>query len=335
MSISLSRRQFAVAAGAGMLAAAAEAAPGSNIPVPGTGLKIEKACDDFEDAEWTYHANGYKSSDEQDHQQRLPAGMSKNRKWFEPVMRGQPDAVKRVDTPKDGIEGSKGALYLASIYPGVPGAPSGKVEQDDFCANCVAAMGGNVSISWQPNTTVRIFVPPQSQWENRNGSSFGYRLGLRASHEKRDKRGRSEGRLEEYWPGMWFKMETSVVNVPAGEGKPAEKKYERYIQITMRANTMGHDINGPKLTETGWYTLGFSCTADGQVHYFLKKGVEDLTAEDRIGSSFPYGFRASQFETYFFDVLALDNGRTWSTPWVIDDPCLYLASPPRNMTARK
>ena len=124
----------------------------------------------------------------------------------------------------------------------------------------------------------------------------------------------------------------AVVSVPAEEeGKPAEKRTERYIQITMRANNMGHDINGPKLTETGWYTLGMTCTADGAVHYFLKQGVEDLTEQDRIGSSFPYGFRASQFETYFFDVLALDNGRTWSTHWVIDDPKIFVI-PPQGQT---
>jgi hypothetical protein len=303
--------------------------------VPGTGVKVDKVGDDFEDPEWKYFNNGYKSSDENDKQQRLPAGASKNNRWFEPVMRGQPDKVMRVETPKGGIEGSTGAMYLASIYPGIPGAPSGKVEQDDFCANCMEAMRGRISISWQPNTVVRVFVPPVSQWENRVGASFGYRLGLRATHEKRDERGRSEGRLEEYWPGMFFRMEQQAVNVPATDDKPAEKQTQRYLQIAIRSDQHGRDVAGPKITEGGWYTLGMSCTANGAIHYFFRTGVEDLRAEDRIASYYPYGFRASQFETFFFNVLARDTGKTWSTPWVVDDAFLYLASPPRSMTARK
>jgi hypothetical protein len=325
----LSRREFGVATAAGLLATQASGQQASGIPVPGTGVKVEKVGDDFEDANWKYVYNGQKSSDEQDHQQRLPAGASKNNRWFEPIMRGQPDKIERVPTPKGGIEGSEGSMYLASIYPGIPGRPSNKVEQDDFCANCVQAMGGRIQISSQPQTVVRVYVPAISQWENRNGASFGYRLGLRAQHEKLDKRGRSEGRLEEYWPGMFLRMESRTVDVKATDDKPAERKTERYIQLTVRANERGHDQLGPKLAEKAWYTLGMTCTADGRVHYFVREGVEDLRASDRIASHYPYGFRASQFETFFFDVIGRDTGSTWSTPWVVDDAFLYLTTPPR------
>ncbi len=330
----LSRREFALAAATGLLATQASAQQAASIPVPGTGQKINKVGDDFEDAEWKYVYNGYKSSDEQDKQQRLPAGISKNNRWFEPVMRGQPDKVERIETPKGGIEGSTGALYLASIYPGIPGRPSGQVEQDDFCANCVGPMGGKIPISWQPNTVVRVFVPPVSQWENRVGASFGYRLGLRASHEKKDERGRSKGYLEDYWPGMFFRMEQQTIDTKATDDKPAERKTQRYMRIAIRSDNRGRDLPGPNITESGWYTLGMTCTANGAVHYFFRPGVEDLRAEDRIGSHFPYGFRASQFETFFFNVLSRDTGKTWSTPWVIDDAFLYLSSPPRHLIGK-
>ncbi|MEC9189253.1 MAG: hypothetical protein VX520_08585, partial [Planctomycetota bacterium] len=74
---------------------------------------------------------------------------------------------------------------------------------------------------------------------------------------------------------------------------------------------------------TGWWTFGISVTPNGQVHYFAKPGVEDLTVEDHIATEFPYSFRAERFKTFFFNVCNGDNGRTWSTPWIIDDPTLY------------
>lgn len=331
----LSRRQFAALAASSLLATRIHAEQAAAIPVPGTGLKIDKVGDDFEDPDWKYIYNGLKSSDEQDKQQRLPAGLSKNNRWFEPVMRGQPDKIERVKTPAGGLEGSEGAMYMASIHPGVPGRPSGKVEQDDFCANCVQPMGGKIPISWQPNTIVRVYVPPMSLWEDRVGASFGYRLGLRASHQKRDERGRSQGYLEDYWPGMFFRMEQHVVDVKATEDKPAERKTQRYMRIAIRSGTNGHDLPGPNITETGWYTLGMTCTADGAVHYFFRQGVEDLRPQDRIASHFPYGYRAAQFETFFFDVLTRETGKTWSTPWIVDDACLYLSSPPRQLMGKK
>lgn len=325
----VSRRQFGLVAASGLLATAASGQQAAAIPIPGTGHKVEKVGDDFEDPEWKYIYNLPKSSDEQDNNQRLPAGASKNDRWFEPVMRGQPDQVERVTPPKGGIEGSTGALQLASVFPGIPKRPSGKVEQDDFCANCFHALGGRIPISSQPNTIVRVFVPPQKLWENRVGASFGYRLGLRATHDKKDKRGRSEGRPEEYWPGMFFRMEQGTVEVPATDDKPAERKTQRYMQITVRADQTGRDVRGPVIHDSGWYTLGMTCTADGAVHFFFRPGVEALRAEDRIASHYPYGFRAASLETFFFDVLSLDNGRTWSTPWIVDDAFLYLSSPPR------
>ena len=38
-------------------------------------------------------------------------------------------------------------------------------------------------------------------------------------------------------------------------------------------------------------------------------------------------------DTFFVNVANLDNGRTWSTPWVIDDPAVYVI-PPQGQTVR-
>src|SRR5882724_6278241 len=71
--------------------------------VPGTGQRLAKVGDDFEDAKWAYNYNLPKSSDENDKQQRVPGGESVNGRWYEGVMRGQPDLIKRVATPEGGI----------------------------------------------------------------------------------------------------------------------------------------------------------------------------------------------------------------------------------------
>jgi len=77
--------------------------------------------------------------------------------------------------------------------------------------------------------------------------------------------------------------------------------------------------------QLGWWTLGMSVSPDGQVHYYARPGIEDLTAEDRIASSYPFGRRAVSFHTFFFNVCNGDDNQTWSTEWIIDDPKMYLA----------
>jgi hypothetical protein len=70
--------------------------------------------------------------------------------------------------------------------------------------------------------------------------------------------------------------------------------------------------------------MGMSFTPDGQVHYFASPGVDELTDADRLYSQWPYGFRAQTFQTLFFNVVNSDDGRTWSTPWIIDDPSVHV-----------
>ncbi len=161
-------------------------------------------------------------------------------------------------------------------------------------------MNGYVPIYWSPSSTVRVFVPELDQWDRRYGTSFAFRLGLRGGPS-----------MEPYWPGMFMQY------------KPKRGNEEAHIQMAIRADHRGRDLWGPKITETGWWTLGMSVTPDGRVHYYASPGVDDLTAEDHIASQMPYGWRAQKFATFFFNVVSRDDGRTWSTPWIIDDPKLY------------
>ncbi|HMO85443.1 MAG TPA: hypothetical protein PKC18_11050 [Lacipirellulaceae bacterium] len=283
--------------------------------VPGTGVKVTMVGDDFEAKDWEYIPNGPKASYEQDGAQRPPGGRSKNGRWYESAMRGQPDVVRRIATPPGGLPGSQGSLFLATKFSGVPGQLSGKQMQDDLLMGIQSRLGRPIPVSWSPSVVVRVYLPEFHRWEQRNGSSFGVRC---------DVRGRTaQGKVEPYWPGMFILFRSSATD-----------KYDRdFAQISVRARANGSDVPGPKIEEHGWWTFGISFTPDGQVHQYAREGVGDLTAADRLYSSMPYGNQTLFVDSFFVNVANLDNGRTWSTPWVIDDPTVYVI-PPQGQSLR-
>lgn len=292
--------------------------------VPGTGQPLPQVGDDFEDPNWGFVHNFPKSSEEIDELKRHPTGFATNRRWYEGIKRGQPDFLKRVPTPEEGLPHSQGALLIRTRDSGVPGRRSYKMEQDDFVLNCHQNLRSTIPVSQSPNCVVRVYMPPFEQWENRNGPSFGFRVAVQthAWKEPDEPRGFFNSRKKEflkevYWPGLFvqFRSETD----PRFENDSA--------YFTIRGNQRGADFRGPQITQTGWWTMGISCSPDGQIHYYAKPGVDDLTPEDRIGSQYPYGYKAEQFRTMFFNVCNRDDGRTWSTPWIIDDATIYVSNP--------
>ena len=281
--------------------------------VPGTGEFLQNCCDDFEDPAWSYRYNHPKSSHEQDKKQRSPGGRSSNGLWHEGGKRGTPDLVKRVPTPPGGLEGSTGALLFATKNSGIPGRISNSQQQDDLLMMVNRRLGRSIPIVWQPSCCVRVYLPPFDQWENRTGAQFGMRA---------DCRGRKpDGKIEEYWPGMFFLFRSET----------NRNITEDFAKLTIRADRRGHDTRSLDVKEPGWWTLGMSFTADGQVHYFASPGVDDLTEEDYLLSSFPYGMRCVMFNNFFFNVANWENGRNWSTQWVIDDPQVFVI-PPQGQT---
>jgi len=283
--------------------------------VPGTGEFLADCSDDFEDENWSYNLRLPKSSHEQDDNQRSPGGISANGLWHEGAKRGTPDFVRRIPTLPGGIEGSTGALMFATKNSGIPGRPSNEQQQDDLLMMFNRRLGGPIPVNWQPSCTVRVYLPPFDQWENRSGPSFGMRA---------DCIGTGKGKSgEPYWPGMFLLFQQPN----------ARNSNVASAKITVRANQRGYDVRSLDITEPGWWTMGMSFTSDGQVHYYAHAGVEDLTADDYLMSSFPYGSRCQQFNNFFFNVANWDNGRTWSTPWVIDDPKVFVIPPPGQTVA--
>lgn len=285
--------------------------------VPGSGQKFIKIGDDFEDEAWSYIFNNPKCTEENDKQQRLPAGRSTNGRWYEGMMRGQPDVIRRVPTPEGGLEGSTGALLMVSKQTGVPGFASYTMQQDDLIVDVASRLGYSVPVSWSPSTVVRVYVPPFEEWEKRNGPSFGFRAACQTHRMKeREKKGRWGGggmslQQDTYWPGMFLHFRK-------GDGK----KTQDSAVFSIRGGPSGGDFLGPQVTEPGWWTLGMSFTPNGQIHFFAKPGIEDLTSADHISSQYPYGFRCERLEAVFFNVVSGDNGQ-WSTPWIIDDPMIF------------
>jgi hypothetical protein len=288
--------------------------------VPGTGQKVTQVGDDFEDPDWEYIYNLPKSSKNLNDFAGGAGGESKNGRWFEGVKRGQPDVVRRVPTPEGGLPGSTGAMLLQSRDTGIPGRPSYRVQQDDFICDVQYRLGRSIPVSQSPSAVVRVYLPPISEWEQRTGPSFAFRVALDTTVNKGSAGlfARSGPKRETYWPGMFIEFES----------RHTTKRDYDSAHFRIRGNESGGDYKGMAINTTGWWTLGISCTPDGRVHYYARPGVEPLTAEDRIASHYPYSYRAQWFNTFFFNVCSPDDGKTWSTPWIVDQCEVFVI--PRN-----
>lgn len=286
--------------------------------VPGTGQKVEGIGDDFEDESFSYTYNLPKASKEIDEQVRLPGGHSSNGRWVEGALRGTPDHIRRIPTPPGGIEGSQGSMLFMTLNSGLPNRSSYSPQQDDLLAS-PTALRGKVPVGWSPSVVTRVFVPPFEKFERRSGVTFGFRGALQGLGGPKNPDG-----LEDYWPGIF-------VYFTPKSNKQGSTDSARFL---LRAGTNGGDFRGPQVTENSWYTLGMSYTPDGAVHYYIGQGVDDLTSADLVASKFPYGMRARYFITFFFNALSADNGKSWSTPWVVDDPTLYW-NRPQSTSARR
>jgi hypothetical protein len=320
------KQQAAKKSAAGQKATKTAAAPQPPAPkkpvlVPGTGSLAKGSLDDFEDEKWSWNYRHPKSSEEQDKRMRGPMGKSVNGKWFEGPKRGTPDVVKRIALPSPGLEGSAHGLLIATLHAGIPGRVTYDMQQDDLIFNMPRAVGSSISVADSPSVVTRVYLPPFEQWENRTGPSFGFRAGCytHAIITGEDHPDRGRWGLEEYWPGMFICFESSH------DGK--FKQDGAFLRV--RGGRNGGEIRGPRMDTTGWWTLGLSFSPDGMVHYFAKPGVGELTMDDHITSQFPYGYRTERLKTYFFNVCTKDDGKTWSTPWVVDDPKVYFVKRPQ------
>ena len=187
---------------------------------------------------------------------------------------------------------------------------------------CMSRVGA-INVNRTPSAVTRVWMPPFDEWENRSGSQFGYRIDLKTTTTevktekvgglfRRRNRTSTVTKVEPYWPGFFVQFHSEE-----------DARFDRdSAVIVIRGDNLGHEVKGPDIVP-GWWTLGMSVTPDGRVHYYAKQGVEDLTARDYLYSSKPYGFTAETFATMFYNVVNQDDGNTWSTRWIVDDPAVY------------
>lgn len=288
--------------------------------VPGSGTLLEQVGDNFEDESWDYVFNEPKSSEEQNRRQNLPLGKSTNGRWYEGAKRGQPDIVRRVETPADGLPGSTGALMIKSLKTGIPGQPSFKMQQEDFILNVQYRTGGSIPVAKSPSVTTRIYLPPTEEWERRSGPHFAFRVALETTKKTpRKVLFMTEKEEDEvYWPGLFICMDT----------KEQTRKDQDHVFFRIRSNGQGGDVRGPDIASTGWWTLGISVSSNGAVHYYARPGIDDLTSEDYITSQYPYNYRAETFRSAFFNIVNADNGKSWTSTLIIDDTYVFLGTTP-------
>lgn len=286
--------------------------------VPGTGTKLQGVGDDFEDENWSYTYNLPKASSNIDKQDRLPAGGSSNGRWLESTYRGTPDFLKRVTPPAGGIPGSTGAMAIQTLNSGIPERHSYKFQQDDLISN-LATTVGNLPVSRTPSVVTHVYLPDFDEWEERNGSHFGFRIDCHTMIDKKSA-GRMFRRMgygkemEPYWPGMFIQFNR----------KEDLRTDKDTAVILIRSGSRGEDLPGPMIKHGNcWWTLGMTVTPDGSVHYYGHEGVGKLTQRDHIYSGKPYGYTAMSMATFFFNIVNQDDGRTWSTRFIVDDTEAY------------
>ncbi len=295
--------------------------------VPGTGYKLTEVGDDFENEAWEFVPNWPKASQNLNGDTQHPLGEVNNGRWTESAYRGAPDIVRRVPTPPNGFPGSKGSMLIQTKFPGIPNMITRQQQQDDLLAN-VNSIVGSLPSSWTPSVVTRVYIRPWSEMEQRTGSSFGFRADCEGMMVKHDTvsskvfgRNKMTSRMvyDAYWPGFFIQYNCKATG-----------QHDRDSAIILiRSDELGRDLFGPTITEPGWWTLGMSFTPDGRVHYYASPGTDRLTQADFITSQNPYGSRTDRFNTFFFNVVTQDDGKTMSTGWIVDDPEVFVLHRPQ------
>ena len=81
--------------------------------------------------------------------------------------------MRRIATPPGGLPGSRGSLFLATKFSGIPGELSGKQMQDDLLMSVKSRLGQPIPVTWQPSCVVRVYLPAGSWVHLWSGAMHG------------------------------------------------------------------------------------------------------------------------------------------------------------------
>ena len=295
-------------------------------PPPGSGRRLDRYSDTFEEPGWNYNDNNPKLHNQYHDpgsgwtnaipDRNAPLGVSVNGKWQEGTVRGHPDIVERTNTPRRGPSGSRYALRLRTRNSGTPGLTEGTVQQDDLLlSSATDNLLSNLPLGNGLSVVTRIYLPKLKKWEKRQGYHMGFRVSV-SGH----KAGATPG-SQNYWPGIWFWL------------KQDEDGNNEHFRLVLRANNEGQDVMATekKYTRTGWWTIGMTFNRDGSMSYYASPGVDDLTDDDllvfrqgsqsRVATYTPYNIMFDDLDFLFFSMANIDG--QWSTEFIIDDISVY------------
>ena len=157
---------------------------------------------------------------------------------------------------------------------------------------CNRRLGRSIPMAWQPSCTVRVYLP---------------RMGTVGKAQRSVVRHAS--RLQRHAIRTAPSKTTGRACSSCSTRRRTKKATRTAAKLTIRGDRLGRDVRSLDIKEPGWWTLGMSFTADGQVHYYGHEGVDDLTADDFLMSSFPYSMKCITFNNFFFNVANWDNGQ--------------------------
>ncbi|MGV2336392.1 MAG UNVERIFIED_CONTAM: hypothetical protein LVR18_20545 [Planctomycetaceae bacterium] len=192
-----------------------------------------------------------------------------------------------------------------------------QMEQDDLIMSCSSRVG-MISAAAVPTASLASGSPALISGKTAPAATSATALTLKPPSPKRKKSccsPKNVKKQEDYWPGFFIEFHS------AHDGRfPKDEAW-----LIIRGNHLGQEIRSIQLTP-GWWTLGMSVSGDGRVHYYARPGVENLTPANLLHSGNPYSYSAEYFATHFYNVCNQNDGKTWSTPFIIDDPAIFTAN---------
>jgi hypothetical protein len=232
--------------------------------VPGVGVVVDAISDEFE-APWTFN---------------YQTNLSSNGLWYG-QFRGAPETLQLIAPPDGGTTESASVLRLRSVdvnddpYPGM----------EDLVSNFYDStlLGRFLEFSEEPSFVTFAYFPPVSQWPLTvdGAHCFGFRVA--AWDHTLVSTSNPHG---EYYPSIW------AYRASDGQGYLLARVGDGYIG----------DVPIAQITTTGWFTLGLSWNAQGQIEYYAAAGRRALGTGDLIYTDTLSNRRLDQVTYHFFSL---------------------------------
>ncbi|MEQ1862256.1 MAG: hypothetical protein ABMA13_20250 [Chthoniobacteraceae bacterium] len=220
--------------------------------------------------------------------------LSANGLWYG-SFRGAPEVIQLVTPPDGATAESASALRLRSIDVSDDGNPGMEDLVSDFYDSTV--LGRFLDFAEQPSFVTFAWFPPVADWPLAQ-NVFGFRLA--AWDDTLVSGGNPHG---EYYPSIWAYRDSDglgYLNARVGDG-------------------VVYDVIIAQITSTGWFTLGLSWNAQGQIEYYAAPGRRALGADDLLYTDTVSARRLDTVPYHFFSLRFPASGSV--SPDFLADRC--------------